>query len=449
MQQNIIKISFVCIIVLLPACAQLPTDFEAPPSYVIDDTDDTLLGKKFKEVQKNMQNEKEKLINKEKLIDWAKTVMYDTLWISENIKSNTVLENFSKWFIDELIFGNADMAIEVINTWWKVLIDAISGMLTLNWLKQMAKSLWESVWKLFSWNAYWRWKSIAELWLVTTWIWAAAIVWKKWIKLWIKRAIRLNKKVESFVDAPNVKKIIWETRQWVDKIVPRKVKDVDSILIEDIAWLKNKPRLESADIFLNKTLNKKQQDAILEAHDIWENRIWSWIWSYNFTEIRKKAIILKKAWFKPDEIRILMEKWICGKMPDKRVNKIDNIDKRADYNLSKMKWMNPERAWKIMGKFTEKIDLEFLINNPKRIDRMLDIVEGMCDYIEWNIGSIREMWKIELQEFTYNFVQLRRQIWSFRNNPSFSRLIRDDFNDIHSRVMVRTYNRLKPYNYNK
>jgi len=60
MQQNIIKISFVCIIVLLPACAQLPTDFEAPPSYVIDDTDDTLLGKKFKEVQKNMQNENKK-----------------------------------------------------------------------------------------------------------------------------------------------------------------------------------------------------------------------------------------------------------------------------------------------------------------------------------------------------------------------------------------------------
>jgi len=36
-------------IILLSACAQLPTNFEAPPSYALTDTDDTLLGKKAKE----------------------------------------------------------------------------------------------------------------------------------------------------------------------------------------------------------------------------------------------------------------------------------------------------------------------------------------------------------------------------------------------------------------
>jgi len=50
MLKSIVKISFISLIILLSACAQLPTNFEAPPSYALTDTDNTILGKKAKDV---------------------------------------------------------------------------------------------------------------------------------------------------------------------------------------------------------------------------------------------------------------------------------------------------------------------------------------------------------------------------------------------------------------
>lgn len=49
MIKSIIKISLVSMIILLSACAQLPKNFEAPPSYALTDTDNTTLGKKAKD----------------------------------------------------------------------------------------------------------------------------------------------------------------------------------------------------------------------------------------------------------------------------------------------------------------------------------------------------------------------------------------------------------------
>ena len=49
MLQNIKKVSFAGVVIFLSACAQLPTNFEAPHSYVIEDTENTLLGKEAKE----------------------------------------------------------------------------------------------------------------------------------------------------------------------------------------------------------------------------------------------------------------------------------------------------------------------------------------------------------------------------------------------------------------
>ncbi len=54
MLERIIKISVICVLLFLSSCAQLPTDFESQPSYVVKDTQDTLLGKKA---------EKEKIVN--------------------------------------------------------------------------------------------------------------------------------------------------------------------------------------------------------------------------------------------------------------------------------------------------------------------------------------------------------------------------------------------------
>jgi len=49
MVKSVIKISLTTMIILLSGCAQLPTNFEAPPSYALTDTDNTILGKKAKD----------------------------------------------------------------------------------------------------------------------------------------------------------------------------------------------------------------------------------------------------------------------------------------------------------------------------------------------------------------------------------------------------------------
>lgn len=49
MMTSIIKFSLISMIILLSACAQLPKNFEAPPSYALTDTENTILGKKAKD----------------------------------------------------------------------------------------------------------------------------------------------------------------------------------------------------------------------------------------------------------------------------------------------------------------------------------------------------------------------------------------------------------------
>jgi cardiolipin synthase C len=49
MLQRLSQINIIAIVLLLTACAQLPTNFEAKPSYIITDTQDTQLGRKSKE----------------------------------------------------------------------------------------------------------------------------------------------------------------------------------------------------------------------------------------------------------------------------------------------------------------------------------------------------------------------------------------------------------------
>jgi len=56
------KIFLVSAILLLSACAQLPTDFDAPASYVISNTEDTALGKISKEKLVNAGNESKMIL---------------------------------------------------------------------------------------------------------------------------------------------------------------------------------------------------------------------------------------------------------------------------------------------------------------------------------------------------------------------------------------------------
>ena len=185
-------------------------------------------------------------LDKQAMINEAKTMLYEKLWISENMSGNNWGENFSKWLVDTLILDNYDLAIQVWETNWTVILDWISQLFS-SWenIKKMAEALWESVMWLFSLNWYQTWKSIAELWLIWSWVWAWVYVWKKAFKLWMKQISKLRKSAEKVVESSSVKQVILETTSRVDEIVPKKEVNIDelakkSVDIErQVKWLEN------------------------------------------------------------------------------------------------------------------------------------------------------------------------------------------------------------------
>ena len=55
-------------------------------------------------------------------------------------------------------------------------------------------------------------------------------------------------------------------------------------------------------------MNETQEKAILEAHN--QDGV---VLNLNFSQLRSRVEILSKAWFNSDQIRVLLENWICGK----------------------------------------------------------------------------------------------------------------------------------------
>jgi hypothetical protein len=56
-----------------------------------------------------------------------------------------------------------------------------------------------------------------------------------------------------------------------------------------------------------------------------------------------------------------------------------------------------------MERFTSAIDVKYLVNNPKRMDLTLDIIESMSRYIENNAHEISRLSPRELTDFKYVF----------------------------------------------
>lgn len=113
-----------------------------------------------------------------------------------------------------------------------------------------------------------------------------------------------------------------------------------------------------------------------------------------------------------------MQKWVCGKNNDlSDLNKIDILDLKATYSLDEIKWLKPIDAKKLIERFSDAIDINYLLNNPRRIDSMLDIIESMCDYIEKNELNILKLSSKELNDFRYVFWELRKKVLVLERNP--------------------------------
>ena len=181
-------------------------------------------------LEQSIKTETRERLEKEILINEAKITIYEKCGINDNLWNNSAFENFSKWFIDAMILDNYEMAIEVINTNGKIILDVLKQLASWEWIKQIAIALWESVWDLFSGDAYEKWKAVADLWIAVTGLWALASIWKKGLKLWMKQIVKLRANPEKIVSSNEVKGVIWSTQAKIDEIIPKKEFDFENEL---------------------------------------------------------------------------------------------------------------------------------------------------------------------------------------------------------------------------
>lgn len=196
------------------------------------------------QLEKPVLQEAKEWLDKQAMINEAKTMLYEKMWISNNLWDNNWWENCWKWLVDTLILDNYDLAIQVWETNWAVIIDWITELFS-SWenLQKVAESLWESVMWLFSWDWYETWKSFAELWLIWSWVWIWVYVWKKTVKFWMKQAAKFRKNAENIVSSLDTKQVIWEVNNKVNEIIPKQEVNIDELakrrvdIKRQIEWL--------------------------------------------------------------------------------------------------------------------------------------------------------------------------------------------------------------------
>lgn len=161
----------------------------------------------------------------------------------------------------------------------------------------------------------------------TQWAVAMAVVtifgllagWAGVVKLWAK--FWKMEKLESVADKIEwlSNKVDWTINTgWANlAIKPSYIRLAGKLnTAEDVvkanAKLSDKERLTKAENILGRKLTKEQKNALLDAHNIWDERVWAWVYNYTKAELLQKARILKKAWLNKDGIRTLMENGIVG-----------------------------------------------------------------------------------------------------------------------------------------
>jgi len=349
--------------------------------------------------EKPILQEAKEWLDKQAMINEAKTMLYEKLGIDNNIKNNSSFENFEKWIVDTLILDNYDLAIQVYETNWKIILDWLSQLASWEWLKQIANAIWESIWKIWDWNAYEKWKAVADLWLIWTWIWATAYVWKKTVKLWMKQISKLRVNKERLVNSSDLKQIIWETNNKVIEIVPKKQLDFEKLVIEDIAKLWDKDRLEAWKFYLWKDITPEQQKAIIQAHNVWIDRKWAGINNYNQDEILEKVKILKESWFSKWERKILLEKWVCWKEVDTDliIKELQKREKVKEFNTK------IDRLW-LTNNFIQSIEKSWIWDSKFWVVKRYEILNNkITDYFDkqkkWKIDSSKHIKFKNFNEF--------------------------------------------------
>lgn len=133
-------------------------------------------------------------LSKEPEIANIQQTLYSGFGIDKNTDANNAIKKFWKGVIDGLLVGNGEVIMMIKNEWIDKFLSILKEQLgSLEWWKKIAEALGTSVWELFAGDAYERWKSIAELGLITTGAGAAGSL----AKYAGKTAIRTSVKVGS------------------------------------------------------------------------------------------------------------------------------------------------------------------------------------------------------------------------------------------------------------
>lgn len=113
----------------------------------------------------------------------------------------------------------------------------------------------------------------------------------------------VEKKVQSGMSKEQLENLLKEIKQLLER------QDIERVDL--MTELKQKERLKAGSFYLKrKKFTPEQEQAILKAH---ETGIPNKDGKFSVWDLRKKYIMLEKAWFNDNEIRTLMEKGVCGK----------------------------------------------------------------------------------------------------------------------------------------
>lgn len=163
-------------------------------------------------------------------IQWA---IYESLGIDKNTDSNNPIKKFTKWMIDGLFVGNVEIVMMIKNEGIEKFLTAIRTQFSsLEGIGQILKAVWMSIWDLATGDAYKRWKSLAELWLITTGAGAAGSLAKYAGKTAIRASVRVGEKTLLRTAASQTLHAIGRTSEVVGTWLQLPAKWVKKVAVE-------------------------------------------------------------------------------------------------------------------------------------------------------------------------------------------------------------------------
>lgn len=183
--------------------------------------------------QDNPHNKHPDTLSKDEEIAKIQWTIYDALWIDKNTDANNAIKKFWKWVIDGLLVGNGEVIMMIKNEWLEKFLSLLKEQLgSLEWWKKIAEALGTSVWEVFTGDSYERWKSLAELGLITTGAGAAGSLAKYAGKTAIRTSVKVGSETATRTAVSQVLHVTGRTAEVVGTWLQLPAKAVKKVAVE-------------------------------------------------------------------------------------------------------------------------------------------------------------------------------------------------------------------------